>query len=65
MPTSTKKRVLLPLSDNLLILMDEAARTLQMSRVAFIRQSIAMRLASYNRVEKPMMRDVFEGEPRP
>ncbi len=62
MPTSTKKRVLLPLSDTLLMLTDEAARTLQMSRVSFIRQAIAMRVASFNRIEKPMMRDVFEDE---
>jgi metal-responsive CopG/Arc/MetJ family transcriptional regulator len=59
MPTS-KVRILVALPEKLLNLCDEAAATLQMSRVAFIRQAIATRLASYHRAERPMMMDLFK-----
>lgn len=56
---SSKIRILIALPEKLLSLCDEAAASLQMSRVAFIRQAIATRLAAYHRAERPMMLDLF------
>ena len=58
---ANNKRILVAVSEKLLGLADEAACALQMSRVSFIRQAIAMRVATYRRTERPMI--MFENEP--
>ena len=57
---ANNKRILVAISEKLLGLADEAAGALQMSRVSFIRQAIAMRVASFHRSERPAMGDLFE-----
>ena len=59
---ANNKRILVAVPEKLLGLADEAACALQMSRVAFVRQAIAMRLATYRRTERPMMTGLFENE---
>jgi hypothetical protein len=49
-----QRRVLLILPSQLLELADEAAETLQISRLGFIRQSIAKNVASFHRNDKEL-----------
>ena len=62
MGTPNSKRVLLILPKQLLALTDEAAELLQISRLGFIRQAIALRLASFRPSDKDAMKviDVVE-----
>jgi hypothetical protein len=55
-----KKRILLLLPEELLELTDEAAKVLQVSRLGFIRQAIALRLASFHRNEKQTFQNLFD-----
>ena len=57
-----KRRLLLILPEQLLELTDEAAEVLQISRLGFIRQAIALRLASFHRNEKVAMKSVLDRE---
>jgi len=57
---ANNKRILVAVPEKLLSLADEAARALQMSRVSFIRQAIAMRVASFHRSERPALGGFFE-----
>jgi hypothetical protein len=55
-----KKRILLILPEQLLELTDEAAELLQVTRLGFIRQAIALRLASFQRDEKQIMENLAD-----
>ena len=59
MAKSTKKRIVLTLPANLLDLTDEVATTLQISRLGLIRQAIALRLAAFDREERPVIEGVL------
>ena len=58
--SALKKRILLILPEQLLRQTDQAAKILQITRLGFIRQAIALRLASFYRNEKPTMRHLFD-----
>jgi len=53
MPHSDKAKILLILPRSLLDAADEAAEIMQISRLGFIRQSIAKNVASFHRDDKP------------
>jgi len=53
MPHSDKAKVLLIMPRSLLDAADEAAEIMQISRLGFIRQSIAKNVASFHRDDKP------------
>ena len=55
-----KKRVLLILPEELLELTDEAAEALQITRLGFIRQAIALRLASFHRKDKQAIEPLLD-----
>jgi len=54
------KRILLILPEQLLDMATEAAESLQLSRLAFIRQAIFRSLAIHHRTEKPIMDSLFQ-----
>jgi len=53
MSASDKAKVLVIMPRQLLDATDEAAEIMQISRLGFIRQSIAKNIASFHRDEKP------------
>ena len=57
---ASNKRILLILPEPLLALTDEAADTLQMSRLAFIRQAIAGWLTIFQRNEQEQLKRLYE-----
>ena len=59
MAKSNKKRIVLTLPAKLLDLTDEASTTLQISRLGLIRQAIALRLAAFDREERPVIEGVL------
>jgi len=68
MPHSDKAKVLLIMPRQLLDAPDEAAEIMQISRLGFIRQSIAKNVASFHRDDKPWFdiskKDIWRSQDR-
>ncbi len=60
-----RKRILLVLPEQLLQLTGEAAETMQISRLGFIRPAIARHLALFHERDEKVIRSLFERLPRP
>ena len=63
MKNCKKERILLVLPEQLLELTDAAAKTLQISRLGFIRQAIARHLALFHQHDDRILRSLFERIP--